>query len=64
MYQSLHDHIIFLEQQIQVLSDLLTTQQLPTGERDRLAEQLQLATTAVEHYRKAFELEGRLKSDG
>jgi hypothetical protein len=63
MQSSLHDHIMFLEQSIQALSDRLTDPAHTTDERKRIHSQIRDAELALAHYRKAFELEGRLPVD-
>lgn len=57
MQEKLHDHIIFLEEKIQTISDSLTNPRLTTWERGRCKEELCVAEAALAHYRAAYDLE-------
>lgn len=57
MRYSLHSHLLYLENRIQLLSDRLTKPGLSSAEVAGLEQQIALAELALEHYRKAYALE-------
>ena len=57
MQNTLHEHIMRLELNIQALSDQLTDPHLTTPERDQIESEIRIAELALAHYRKAYELE-------
>ena len=59
MEQQLHDHIILLEDQIQTISDRLTSPRLTGFERGRCEADLRIAETALAHFRAAYDFEQR-----
>jgi hypothetical protein len=59
MQHTLHDHIILLEQRIQILKDQLTRVDRSSMEISRISSEIQTAELALLYYRKAFELENR-----
>lgn len=61
MQDKLHDHLIFLEEKIQAVSDQLTSPRLSAQERDRYETELRIAETALAHYRAAYDAEQILK---
>lgn len=57
MDQMLQDHIIFLEEQIQTVSDLLTRSNLSVQQRKRFEAELRFVETALERERLALDAE-------
>lgn len=57
MRHSLHAHIVYLENLIQDVRNRLTRPGLAPAEVEDLQLQLTLAESALEHYRRAYELE-------
>jgi hypothetical protein len=57
MRHSLHSHIIYLENSIQDVKNRLTRPNLTPDDTLDLQLQLSLAESALEHYRRAYELE-------
>lgn len=53
----LQDHIIFLEEQIQTVSDLLTRSNLSVQQRKRFEAELRFVETALERERLALDAE-------
>ena len=62
MHNSLHDHILALEERIQELREQLTCRARTEAERARTKTDLSVAETALAHYRAAYELEERTES--
>lgn len=60
MDRPLRDHLITLHQLIQELNHQLTENGLTEVERNRVEAVIQSAQLAVEHFRKAIELEAQL----
>ena len=61
MQNSLHEHILHLENRIQELSDQLT-RPCETSTRERIESELRAARLALDYYRKAFKLEQEVAS--
>jgi hypothetical protein len=57
MRHSLHAHIVYLENLIQDVRNRLTRPALGPAEVEDLQLQLTLAESALDHYRRAYELE-------
>lgn len=57
MQQSLHAHILRLENRLQILRDRLTDPRCDRAEREGIEAEIQMATLALFHYRRAFDLE-------
>ena len=57
MQGSLHSHIMLLEDRLQVLRNRLTNPMCDRAEREQIESEIQMATLALFHYRRAFELE-------
>jgi hypothetical protein len=57
MNHSLREHIIGLEQKIQMLRDQLTKSHLSTSERSRIQDDIRTAELALSCFQEAFELE-------
>lgn len=62
MRRTLHEHIIFLEQKLQELGDHLTRPGLSRVERESITRETEIAKDALQHFRKAYELEQKLKA--
>jgi hypothetical protein len=60
MQQTLHQHIVRLEEMIQRLSDELTKPHRPSSEIERITGEIKKAELALAHYRAAFDLEREL----
>lgn len=60
MKRTLQEHISSLEQKIQTLRAQCDDLARPSDERLALTVDLDLAERALEHFRKAFELEQRI----
>ena len=63
MRQTINDHILFLDRKILELSGLLTDSALLPTERDQIVRQIELANTAVGHYRRGIALEERVRGN-
>src|ERR1700761_5701616 len=59
MQNTLHDHIILLEQKIQILKDQLTRGDHASIGAEPILAEIQTAELALLYYRKAFELENQ-----
>ena len=59
MQHTLHEHIILLEQRIQILRDQLTGGVRESVEIERVSAEINTAELALLYYRKAFELENQ-----
>lgn len=57
MRQSLRAHVLYLDNTIRELQRRLAAPDMPAGELEDLQLQLTLAQSAVEYYRRAYELE-------
>lgn len=57
MQDKLHDHILYLEEQIQTINNRMTSPRLTMSERGRCEAELRVAETALAHYRVAYEFE-------
>ena len=57
MQNTLHEHIMRLELNIQTLRDQLTDPYLSTTERNQIESEIRVAELALAYYRKAYELE-------
>lgn len=57
MRHSLHSHILYLENKVQLLKDRLTNLRLTIEEGEDLEKQLALAELALARYREAYALE-------
>ena len=57
MQNTLHEHIMRLELNIQSLRDRLTDPHLASPERDQIQSEIQVAELALEYYRMAYKLE-------
>jgi len=57
MMQTLQSHIHHLEERIQTMSDRLTRPVLTPEDRTRIQSEILIAELALDHYRKAYELE-------
>ncbi len=60
MNRSLGEHIRFLEQLVQTLSDREMQNGLSVADRNKIESQLRAAEAILQHYRKALELEEQL----
>lgn len=61
MQKTLHDHILYLEERVQVLLAELTAPRRFARERERIEAELHAAETALAHYRTAIDLEQSMK---
>lgn len=62
MQNTLHEHIMRLELNIQALRDQLTDPYLATTERNQIEAEIRVAELALAYYRKAYELEQTVTS--
>jgi len=62
MQNSLRSHLIFLQDKLQELTDSLT-RQMDDVERAALQSKIELATLALEHFRRAYDIELKLRED-
>lgn len=60
MQSTLRTHILFLEDSLQQLRDSLTAQKPSPAERGRTQALISIATTALDHYKHALDLEHTL----
>lgn len=60
MQSTLRTHILFLEDSLQQLRDSLTENKPGPAERGRTHALISIATTALDHYRHALDLEHML----
>ena len=61
MQRPLHDHILYLEERVQILRAELTEPRRFARERERIESELNVAETALAHYRAAIDLEQNIK---
>jgi hypothetical protein len=61
MENSLRSHLMYLTHRLQELTDLLTRPATP-DERASIAAQVELAQQALNHYRRAFEIEHAIRT--
>jgi hypothetical protein len=61
MESPLRFHLIFLNEQLQELKDLLTRPTTP-GERANIEARVALAEQALDHYRRAFQIESTIRT--
>lgn len=54
--------MLFLEQTVDQLKDMLKHPRLAAAQRESIGREIQLAATALSHYRRAFEIEQKLKN--
>ena len=57
MHRPLHEHILLLEDKLQDLREKLTQNDLPDPARDAMLVQVQIANDALNHFRRAVELD-------
>lgn len=62
MQNTLHEHIMRLELNIQTMRDQLTDPHLVDAERDHIKTEIRVAELALVYYRKAYELEQTVTS--
>ena len=60
MQSTLRTHILFLEDSLQQLRDSLTVHKPSPAERGRTQALISIATTALDHYKHALDLEHML----
>ena len=60
MQRTLHQHFVFLEERIQELRDRLTEPAQTQADLARIQVEIEIAELALQHYRAAVDLEGRL----
>ncbi len=62
MENSLRSHLIYLNERLQELADSLTLP-LTTSERANIEARIALAQQALDHYRRAFEIEHAIRNN-
>lgn len=64
MHTPLHERVLALETILQNLRDDLTQNSLPDSAREALLAHIRFATDALDHYRRAIELENVESTSG
>jgi hypothetical protein len=62
VHRPLHEHILLLEDKLQDLREKLTQNNLPASARDAMLVQVRIANDALNHFRRAVELEYALNT--
>ena len=61
MQQTLHQHFIFLEEKLLSLRDQVTDPSHSPADMERIQNEINVAETALAHYRAALDLERKIR---